>query len=200
MPSKIVSYGSGLRADARPRPPSTSGRWKFGPIALLWRGGCIIRAVFLQRIKDAFDTDPKLENLSYAVLPGRHGQGPGSLAKRDRHGRSAGYSHAGLLNRFGLLRWLSLAPVCRPICSRPNANYFGAHTYLRTDGPARSTATGCVCGRSPSDALSPRIYSPFEGQTAVVIGGAGVLGFALAKGLGSAGAHVIPSPIEGRCL
>jgi 6-phosphogluconate dehydrogenase len=38
----------------------------FGPIALLWRGGCIIRAVFLERIKEAFDADPELENLLLA--------------------------------------------------------------------------------------------------------------------------------------
>jgi 6-phosphogluconate dehydrogenase len=35
----------------------------FGQCALLWRGGCIIRAVFLDRIKEAFDKNPKLENL-----------------------------------------------------------------------------------------------------------------------------------------
>lgn len=33
---------------------------------MLWRGGCIIRAVFLDRIKEAFDADPKLENLLIA--------------------------------------------------------------------------------------------------------------------------------------
>ena len=38
----------------------------FGSIALLWRGGCIIRAVFLERIKEAFDAEPKLENLLLA--------------------------------------------------------------------------------------------------------------------------------------
>ena len=39
--------------------------WKlnFGEIAMLWRGGCIIRAVFLERIKEAFDADANLENL-----------------------------------------------------------------------------------------------------------------------------------------
>jgi 6-phosphogluconate dehydrogenase len=35
----------------------------YGEIAMLWRGGCIIRAAFLERIKEAFDRDPKLENL-----------------------------------------------------------------------------------------------------------------------------------------
>ena len=35
----------------------------YGNSALLWRGGCIIRAVFLDRIKEAFDAEPNLENL-----------------------------------------------------------------------------------------------------------------------------------------
>ena len=39
---------------------------KYGDIALLWRGGCIIRAQFLDRIKGAFDADSELENLLLA--------------------------------------------------------------------------------------------------------------------------------------
>lgn len=35
----------------------------YGAAALLWRGGCIIRAQFLDRIKEAFDNEPNLENL-----------------------------------------------------------------------------------------------------------------------------------------
>ena len=35
----------------------------YGDIALMWRGGCIIRAKFLANIKDAFDSNPKLPNL-----------------------------------------------------------------------------------------------------------------------------------------
>jgi 6-phosphogluconate dehydrogenase len=37
-----------------------------GNIALLWRGGCIIRARFLERIKEAYDAEPDLENLFFA--------------------------------------------------------------------------------------------------------------------------------------
>ena len=39
--------------------------WKlnYGAIALMWRGGCIIRSVFLGNIKQAYDTNPQLENL-----------------------------------------------------------------------------------------------------------------------------------------
>ena len=49
------------------RPPrNTNGRFDYGSIALLWRGGCIIRAAFLERIKEAFDADKNLENLLLA--------------------------------------------------------------------------------------------------------------------------------------
>ena len=60
--SKIVSYAQGyqlLRAAA------TEHGWNlnYGGIALMWRGGCIIRSVFLGKIKEAFDTNPELDNL-----------------------------------------------------------------------------------------------------------------------------------------
>ncbi len=60
--SKIVSYAQGyllLRAAAR------QYGWKlnYGAVALMWRGGCIIRSAFLGRIKEAFDRDPDLANL-----------------------------------------------------------------------------------------------------------------------------------------
>jgi 6-phosphogluconate dehydrogenase len=60
--SKIVSYAQGftlLRAAAG------EFKWNlnYGGIALLWRGGCIIRSVFLGKIKEAFDKNPKLSNL-----------------------------------------------------------------------------------------------------------------------------------------
>lgn len=60
--SKIVSYTQGyvlLKAAAE------EYHWdlNYGGIALLWRGGCIIRSVFLGRIKEAFDHNPKLANL-----------------------------------------------------------------------------------------------------------------------------------------
>ena len=60
--SKIISYTQGyvlMRAAAE------EYKWSlnYGGIALLWRGGCIIRSVFLGRIKDAFDRNPQLSNL-----------------------------------------------------------------------------------------------------------------------------------------
>jgi 6-phosphogluconate dehydrogenase len=60
--SKICSYAQGfvqLQAAAK----EYDWPLKYGDCALLWRGGCIIRAQFLDRIKEAFDEQPDLENL-----------------------------------------------------------------------------------------------------------------------------------------
>jgi 6-phosphogluconate dehydrogenase len=60
--SKICSYAQGF---ALMSAAAAEHKWdlNFGSIALLWRGGCIIRARFLERIKDAFDRDRGLRNL-----------------------------------------------------------------------------------------------------------------------------------------
>jgi len=63
--SKICSYAQGF---VQLRAAAAEHKWPldFGSIPLLWRGGCIIRAVFLERIKEAFDADRNLENLLLA--------------------------------------------------------------------------------------------------------------------------------------
>ncbi|QEG36599.1 decarboxylating NADP(+)-dependent phosphogluconate dehydrogenase [Bythopirellula goksoeyrii] len=63
--SKICSYAQGF---VQMQAAAIEHDWplNFGDCAMLWRGGCIIRAVFLDRIKEAFDADPKLENLLLA--------------------------------------------------------------------------------------------------------------------------------------
>lgn len=60
--SKICSYAQGF---AQMRAASEEYGWdlKYGDIAMIFRGGCIIRAQFLQKIKDAYDRDPNLRNL-----------------------------------------------------------------------------------------------------------------------------------------
>jgi 6-phosphogluconate dehydrogenase len=60
--SKICSYAQGFY---QLQSASEENGWdlKYGEIAMLWRGGCIIRAVFLERIKEAFERDAGLENL-----------------------------------------------------------------------------------------------------------------------------------------
>ncbi|ELT97633.1 hypothetical protein CAPTEDRAFT_160925 [Capitella teleta] len=60
--SKIISYAQGFMLM---REAAKQFKWKLnmGGIALMWRGGCIIRSVFLGNIKQAFDKDPSLSNL-----------------------------------------------------------------------------------------------------------------------------------------
>ncbi len=60
--SKICSYAQGF---AQMRAQSEENDWdlQYGDISMIWRGGCIIRARFLQKIKDAYDREPGLNNL-----------------------------------------------------------------------------------------------------------------------------------------
>ena len=60
--SKICSYAQGFQL-MRHAAEEYGWQLKYGDIALLWRGGCIIRAQFLDKIKAAFDRDPGLANL-----------------------------------------------------------------------------------------------------------------------------------------
>jgi 6-phosphogluconate dehydrogenase len=60
--SKIISYAQGyelMRAAAE----EYSWNLNYGGIALMWRGGCIIRSAFLGKIKEAYDKNPDLQNL-----------------------------------------------------------------------------------------------------------------------------------------
>lgn len=60
--SKIVSYAQGytlMRSAAK----TYGWNLNYGGIALMWRGGCIIRSVFLGKIKEAYDNNPELSNL-----------------------------------------------------------------------------------------------------------------------------------------
>ena len=60
--SKICSYAQGF---AQMRAASEEYDWnlRYGDIAMIFRGGCIIRAQFLQKIKEAYDREPNLANL-----------------------------------------------------------------------------------------------------------------------------------------
>jgi len=62
LASKIVSYAQGFMLM---REAAREYRWNlnYGGVALMWRGGCIIRSVFLGKIKQAYDRNPALSNL-----------------------------------------------------------------------------------------------------------------------------------------
>ncbi|UCB55750.1 MAG: decarboxylating NADP(+)-dependent phosphogluconate dehydrogenase [Thiotrichales bacterium] len=61
--SKIISYAQGFMLM---REAATEQGWdlNYGNIALMWRGGCIIRSAFLGNIKAAYDSNPQLQNLA----------------------------------------------------------------------------------------------------------------------------------------
>ncbi|KAJ9445198.1 6-phosphogluconate dehydrogenase [Diplonema papillatum] len=62
LAAKIVSYAQGFMLL---RSAAAEHNWtlNYGGVALMWRGGCIIRSTFLGKIKEAFDANPKLESL-----------------------------------------------------------------------------------------------------------------------------------------
>ncbi|HID75906.1 MAG TPA: decarboxylating NADP(+)-dependent phosphogluconate dehydrogenase [Planctomycetaceae bacterium] len=132
--AKICSYAQGfvqLRAAAQEH------GWplRFGAIAMLWRGGCIIRAVFLERIKEAFDQDPDLENLLLAP----YFREAVEKAQSDWRHVVATAVHLGIPTP-ALATALAYYDGYRS--ERLPANllqaqrdYFGAHTYHRVDKP-----------------------------------------------------------------
>lgn len=60
--SKLISYAQGFML-MREAAKEQGWNLNFGGVALMWRGGCIIRSRFLGKIKEAFDKNPRLENL-----------------------------------------------------------------------------------------------------------------------------------------
>jgi len=130
--SKICSYAQGyvqLQAAAEEHD------WplNFGSIALLWRGGCIIRAVFLDRIKDAFDADPNLENL---LLAPYFEDAVEKAQPAWRHVISTAASLGVPVPAFytALAYYDGLRSERLPAnLLQAQRDYFGAHTYERVD-------------------------------------------------------------------
>jgi 6-phosphogluconate dehydrogenase len=132
--SKICSYAQGFALmSAR----SVEADWSInlGAVALMWRGGCIIRSAFLGRIKEAFERNPKLPNLlvdSYFA---------GELERSTpgwRRAVAAGVLHgvplpamSAALAYFDGYRTEKLPANL----IQAQRDYFGAHTYERIDKP-----------------------------------------------------------------
>jgi len=132
--SKIVSYAQGYLL-MREAAKEYGWTLNYGGIALMWRGGCIIRAVFLGKLKEAFDKDPGLANLL---------MDPFFKEKVDKAQASwrrvVAAAVANGVAAPALTSALSYFDGFR--CERLPANllqaqrdYFGAHTYERTDKP-----------------------------------------------------------------
>ncbi len=101
--SKMISYAQGymlLREAAKDQ------KWNlnFGGIALMWRGGCIIRSRFLGKIKEAYDKNPQLANLLVdEFFSSTLNQVSGLLASRYCQRDRSGRSDTRLLNRACVL-------------------------------------------------------------------------------------------------
>lgn len=132
--SKIVSYAQGYQLM---RAAAEEFGWKlnYGGIALMWRGGCIIRSAFLGKIKEAFDNNPDIPNL---LLD------PFFRTKVER-------AQAGWRNvvSVGLVNGIPIPAMTSALCYfdgyrceklpanllQAQRDYFGAHTYERIDKP-----------------------------------------------------------------
>ena len=132
--SKIVSYAQGyslMEAAAR------EFKWKlnYGGIALMWRGGCIIRSAFLSKIKVAFDNNPSITNLLLDPFF------KDKVEKAQNGWRNV--VSAAAMNGIAIPAISSaLGYYDGYRCENLPANllqaqrdYFGAHTYERTDEP-----------------------------------------------------------------
>ena len=132
--SKIISYAQGY---ALMRAAAADYGWNlnYGGIALMWRGGCIIRSVFLGKIKEAFDHDPALSNL---LVDPFFRQTIESCEEAWRDVVAAAVSSGVPVPAMSA----ALSYFDGYTCERLPANllqaqrdYFGAHTYERIDQP-----------------------------------------------------------------
>lgn len=134
LASKIVSYAQGYMLM---REAAQENGWKlnYGGIALMWRGGCIIRSVFLGKIKEAFDKNANLNNL---LIDDYFRQVIGRCQPSWRRVVSKSFEMGVPIPAFSTA--LSFYDGYRS--GRLPANllqaqrdYFGAHTYERIDKP-----------------------------------------------------------------
>ncbi len=132
--SKIVSYAQGyvlMKAAAE----EFGWHLNYGGVALMWRGGCIIRSVFLGKIKDAFDKDPDLENL--LVVPyfkekiDLAQQGWRNVVAQAAINGIPIPAFASALSYYDGYR----AERLPANMLQAQRDYFGAHTYERVDKP-----------------------------------------------------------------
>jgi len=132
--SKIVSYTQGymlMRAAAE----EYGWHLNYGGIAQMWRGGCIIRSVFLGKIKNAFDQDPALSNL--LLTPYFKGEVDAAQAAWRRVVARAVESGVPVPTMSSALAFYDGYRHARLPANLLQAqrDYFGAHTYERVDRP-----------------------------------------------------------------
>jgi 6-phosphogluconate dehydrogenase len=132
--SKIISYTQGymlLRAAAG----ENGWNLNMGGIALMWRGGCIIRSRFLGKIKEAFDKNPKLENLLLdSFFSGALNKYQASWRKAAAHAIELGVPTPAFSTALAFFDGYRTGRLPANLL-QAQRDYFGAHTYERTDKP-----------------------------------------------------------------
>jgi 6-phosphogluconate dehydrogenase len=132
--SKIVSYAQGFQLM---RAVAQEHGWdlNYGGIALIWRAGCIIRSVFLERIKEAFDREPNLVNL---LLDPFFADAVGAAQPAWRRvvatAVKLGIPVPGLGSALAYFDGYRTARLPTNLL-QAQRDYFGAHTYERIDKP-----------------------------------------------------------------
>ncbi|MDX2153050.1 MAG: decarboxylating NADP(+)-dependent phosphogluconate dehydrogenase [Bryobacteraceae bacterium] len=132
--SKMISYAQGymlLREAAKDQ----GWNLNYGGIALMWRGGCIIRSRFLGKIKEAFDKNPKLDNLLmdeffYKTIAGYQESWRRALVAAIECGVPTPAFSTALAFYDGYRTERLPANLLQA-----QRDYFGAHTYERIDRP-----------------------------------------------------------------
>jgi 6-phosphogluconate dehydrogenase len=132
--SKIISYTQGYMLM---RSAAAEYNWNlnYGGIALMWRGGCIIRSVFLGKIKEAFDKNPELTNLLLddyfkAEVEAAQPAWRRVVAAAVQAGIPVPAMSSALAFFDGYRRERLPANMLQA-----QRDYFGAHTYERVDRP-----------------------------------------------------------------
>lgn len=132
--SKIISYAQGYTL-MRTAAAHYGWNLNYGGIALMWRGGCIIRSVFLGKIKEAYDQDPQLSNLLMApyfrdtlkrLIPAWRKVAAAAM----EYGIPAPAMTSALSYFDGYTTERLPANLLQA-----QRDYFGAHTYERVDAP-----------------------------------------------------------------
>jgi len=130
--AKIVSYAQGytlLKAAAK----TYNWNLNYGGIALMWRGGCIIRSKFLGKIKEAFDDEPDLDNLLLApFFKEKANECQMSLRKVVSYATLNGISIPSLSAALAYYDGYRSERLSANLL-QAQRDYFGAHTYERID-------------------------------------------------------------------
>jgi 6-phosphogluconate dehydrogenase len=132
--SKICAYAQGFQLM---RAAQHEYQWTldFADIARIWRGGCIIRARFLQKITDAYTRDPQLVNLLLDPYFNEQIQkGQNRWRTVVALAAQAGVAAPAFMSALAYYDGYRMARLPANLL-QAQRDYFGAHTYERTDQP-----------------------------------------------------------------